>query len=100
MAIRASGKHDFVSIDDQFMEKEASVHLNIDDLRENQLSAMERCMEHLPQEQRICIKLFYLEQKSYKEVVELTGFDLNKVKSYIQNGKRNLKICIEKRSER
>lgn len=100
MAIRSDSKHDFVNIDDQFMEKDASVHLDIDDLRENQLAAMEKCIEHLPEEQNRCIKLFYLEQKSYKEVVDLTGFDISKVKSYIQNGKRNLKICIEKNSER
>jgi RNA polymerase sigma-70 factor (ECF subfamily) len=39
--------------------------------------------------------LFYLQEKCYKEITGLTGFDLNKVKSYIQNGKRNLKICME-----
>jgi RNA polymerase sigma factor (sigma-70 family) len=91
MAIRSESKHDFVNIDDQFMEKDVSVHLDIDDLRENELAAMERCIEHLPEEQSRCIKLFYLEQKSYKEVVDLTGFDISKV---------NLKICIEKNSER
>ena len=53
-------------------------------------------MEYLPEEQRITIDLFYLQQKCYKDVSEATGFDLNKVKSYIQNGKRNLKICMEK----
>ncbi|HEY0666645.1 MAG TPA: sigma-70 family RNA polymerase sigma factor [Sphingobacteriaceae bacterium] len=100
MAIRSDSKHDFVNIEDHFMEKDVFMHLDIDDLRENQLVAMERCMEHLPEEQRICINLFYLEQRSYKEVVDLTGFDINKVKSYIQNGKRNLKICIEKSGER
>jgi RNA polymerase sigma factor (sigma-70 family) len=100
MAIRVSGKHDVISIDDQLMEKDAFVHLNIDELRETQLTAMEKCMAHLPEEQKTCVTLFYLEQKSYKEVADLTGFDINKVKSYIQNGKRNLKICIEKNSER
>jgi len=43
-------------------------------------------------EQRQCIELMYLDDKSYKEIVEITGYDLKKVKSYIQNGKRNLKI--------
>ena len=100
MALRSEGKREFVNIDDQFMEIDAYQHLNIDELRESQLVVMEACIDHLPEEQRVCIKLFYLEQKSYKEVSGLTGFDVSKVKSYIQNGKRNLKICIEKRSER
>lgn len=100
MAIRSEGKHDLVSIDEPLMEKDAFVHLDIDELRENQLVAMEKCIEQLPEEQKKCINLFYLEQRSYREVADLTGFDSNKVKSCIQNGKRNLKICIEKTGER
>ena len=99
MEIRSSGKHEFVSMEDNFMEKDAFVHLDIDDMREHKLSIMEQCMEKLPSEQKETINLFYLEQKCYKDVAELTGYDLNKVKSYIQNGKRNLKICIEKSGE-
>ena len=49
----------------------------------------------LKPEQERCIRLFYLEQKCYKDIVVMTGLDMNKVKSYIQNGKRNLKICME-----
>jgi RNA polymerase sigma-70 factor (ECF subfamily) len=52
-------------------------------------------IETLNEEQRKCIELFYLEQKSYAEVVEITGFSLNNVKSYIQNGKRNLKLKMQ-----
>ena len=100
MEIRSSGKHEFVSMEDNFMEKDAFVHLDIDDMRENKLSIMEQCLEKLPSEQKETINLFYLEQKCYKDVAELTGYDLNKVKSYIQNGKRNLKICIEKSGEK
>ena len=100
MEIRSSGKHEFVSMEDNFMEKDAFVHLDIDDMREHKLSIMEQCMEKLPLEQKETINLFYLEQKCYKDVAELTGYDLNKVKSYIQNGKRNLKICIEKSGEK
>ena len=99
MEIRSSGKQEFVPIEDNFMEKDAFVHLDIEDTRERKLTVMETCMEKLPSEQRDTIKLFYLEQKCYKEVADITGYDLNKVKSYIQNGKRNLKICIEKNGE-
>ena len=47
-------------------------------------------------EQRMCIELFYLKQKCYQEIAELTNFNMKQVKSYIQNGKRNLKIYLEK----
>jgi DNA-directed RNA polymerase specialized sigma24 family protein len=53
-------------------------------------------METLQREQRESVKLFYLENKCYDEISEITGFDWNKVRSLIQNGKRNLKICMEK----
>lgn len=66
---------------------------------EQNLSKMTECLETLSDEQKTSIQLFYLEEKCYKEITDLTGYDLNKVKSYIQNGKRNLKICIEKKHE-
>lgn len=99
MAIRSSSKHDFVAIDEYFMESELVLHLNKEEIPEDRLILMEECMKTLSEEQRISLNLFYLEQKCYKEVSDLTGFDLKKVKSFIQNGKRNLKICIEKNSE-
>ncbi|TCR09502.1 RNA polymerase sigma-70 factor (ECF subfamily) [Sphingobacterium sp. JUb20] len=62
---------------------------------ESQFEKLEMCMLTLKPEQERCIRLFYLEQKCYKDIVALTGIEMNKVKSYIQNGKRNLKICME-----
>jgi RNA polymerase sigma factor (sigma-70 family) len=62
---------------------------------EANLQDMEKCMETLPEEQKRSVDLFYLKEKSYREVADMTGYDMNKVKSYIQNGKRNLKICME-----
>ena len=99
MDIRSASKHEFVQIDEDVMENGAFVHLNIDEAREGKLQVMEKCIEKLPPEQKETISLFYLEQKCYKDVSDITGYDLNKVKSYIQNGKRNLKICIDKNSE-
>lgn len=100
MQIRASGKQEIVPLEDNFMEKDAFVHLDIDETREHKLTVMEECMEKLPKEQKGTVRLFYLEQKCYKEVADITGYEMNQVKSYIQNGKRNLKICIEKNSEK
>jgi len=99
MALRKSAKHPTVSLEDNFVENEDFVHLDIDDAKETQLTVMEKCMATLPDEQRKSVDLFYLQEKCYKEVADITGYDLLKVKSYIQNGKRNLKICIEKNSE-
>ena len=60
------------------------------------LGALEKCLQQLREDQQQCVRLFYLKEHSYEEVSQLTSFALKKVKSYIQNGKRNLKICLEK----
>lgn len=81
---------------DVFMESDAAMHLNdTDDLLEGKLTALEECIEGLKDDQKECVKLFFLSKKSYQEVNEATGINLKKVKSNIQNGKRNLKICLE-----
>jgi RNA polymerase sigma-70 factor (ECF subfamily) len=77
------------------VEKEEVLHQEEVKLKESNLSNLEKAIEMLNVEQRKCIELFYLEQKSYAEVVEITGFSLNNVKSYIQNGKRNLKLKMQ-----
>jgi RNA polymerase sigma factor (sigma-70 family) len=97
MALRKNSKHQTVSLEETFVENSEFVHLDVDDAKETKLSIMEDCMKTLPDEQRISVDLFYLQEKCYKEVADLTGFEMVKVKSYIQNGKRNLKICIEKK---
>lgn len=56
---------------------------------------LEEAIKSLNEEQRICIELFYLKQKCYQEITELTDFNIKQVKSYIQNGKRNLKIFLQ-----
>ena len=58
---------------------------------------LEEAMKELNEEQRICVNLFYLQKQSYQQITERTGYNLMQVKSYIQNGKRNLKIILEKR---
>lgn len=99
MALRKSAKNPMVALEDNFVENEDFVHLDVDDAKETQLTVMEKCMETLSEEQRKSVDLFYLQEKCYKEVADITGYEMLKVKSYIQNGKRNLKICIEKNSE-
>ncbi|TAL62482.1 MAG: sigma-70 family RNA polymerase sigma factor [Bacteroidetes bacterium] len=62
--------------------------------KEKQLTLMESAIKELKEEQKICIELFYLQEKSYEEVAKTTGYSMKEVKSYIQNGKRNLKIIM------
>lgn len=66
--------------------------------KEQLLEWMGQALEELGKEQKLCVTLFYLEKRSYQEIATATGFTLMQVKSYIQNGKRNLRLSIEKRS--
>lgn len=61
------------------------------------LKDLEEALQHLNAEQTICIRMFYLQKKSYQTIAAETGFNLLQVKSYIQNGKRNLRILLEKK---
>lgn len=87
--------------EDFAMERAMFLHLGTLDEqetkdREAKLSRMESELETLDEHQRTCLRLFYLEQRSYQDVADQTGFSMNQVKSFIQNGKRNLKIRLEK----
>jgi len=97
MQLRAGKKMEMVALD-EVMENGAFLHPDSGNKEETML-ALERCLEKLNDDQKQSINLFYLDNKCYKEIVDLTGFSLNEVKSFIQNGKRNLKICMEKNGE-
>ena len=87
----------FEEIDSRIMESDNFEHLiDVNENKEKE-EALNYCLETLPDEQRQCIIHFFFDDFSYIDIVEKTGFALNKVKSYIQNGKRNLKICILKK---
>ena len=64
------------------------------------LQHLKEGIDELKEEQRVCIELFYLKESSYAEITLITGYNLNEVKSYIQNGKRNLKNYITAKNER
>ncbi|WP_208025457.1 RNA polymerase sigma factor [Niastella caeni] len=81
------------------MQLEEEVHLNGIQLKEENLQKLERCLQTLSLEQKNAVELFYLQNKCYKEISEATGIEWNKVRSFIQNGRRNLKICMEKGQE-
>ena len=77
-----------------FMENETEIHLFEE--KEKNYEYLKKALKQLKPEQKKCIELFYFNEKSYKEIVKITGFPDKKVKSYIQNGKRNLKIILQK----
>jgi len=96
MQLRKDKKMMTVEFTPTVMQSEDFTHLdNVPD-KENELKKLESCIEHLPDEQKQSIQLFYLENKCYNEITEQTGYEWNKVRSLIQNGRRNLKICMEK----
>jgi len=79
----------------EFMEILFGEHLPIEEGDfEGILISLRDAMDSLREEQRKCIELMYLEKKTYQEIAQLTGYNLKKVKSYIQNGKRNLKNIL------
>jgi len=96
MQLRKKNQTKHIVFDERFMDFEDDFHLQkaMDD--ENLRHRLENCIEQLPPHQRTAICRFYLEELSYKEICAQTKDDIKKVKSFIQNGKRNLKICLEK----
>jgi len=76
------------------MEFESEVHLIIENNTESQIENLHKGLSQLSTEQKTCLELFYLQDKSYQEIVSITGYDNKQVKSYIQNGKRNLKNML------
>ena len=75
-------------------EEQSSPQTHID--KDRLLDAMSAAIEELNTEQKQCVTLFYLDKKSYTQIADSTGFSMMQVKSYIQNGKRNLKIGVER----
>jgi RNA polymerase sigma-70 factor (ECF subfamily) len=96
MQLRSRKGKNFEELSPFLMENGTNGHQDQGLEIELNLGRLDKCMQELVNEQKQCVQLFYLEQKCYKEITDHTGFDLNKVKSYIQNGKRNLKICMER----
>ena len=97
MQLRSAKRFQTKEFDGERMQLTEDVHLNGMLEKESQLNGLEKCMETLSDEQRKMIDLFYLQEKCYNEISESTGLEWNKVRSLIQNGRRNLKICMEKR---
>src|SRR5690349_5264371 len=87
-SVEISDAHGHSTIDPQ----DSNPHIEKDEL----LNRMSAALEELSAEQKQCVIFFYLEKRSYQEIADTTGFTLMQVKSYIQNGKRNLKLILER----
>lgn len=90
-------KHKIVSAEDQesLTAQESDKQSLIE--KEVALTYLENALDELNTEQKTCVTLFYLQKRSYQEIADQTGFSLLQVKSHIQNGKRNLKLLVEKK---
>lgn len=85
--------------DAYLMYSEEVYRLNDEDDLEREVGLLNDCIERLEKQQKECIKLFYLEKKTYKEVTEILSIQWSQARSLIQNGRRNLKNCMEKKYE-
>lgn len=97
------GKSSKPSTTDELPEDSSSDLLTEHELQLREMMLAEKsdqlaaALEQLGQEQKTCVKLFYLEKRSYHDIENITGFSFPQVKSHIQNGKRNLKTILEKK---
>ena len=98
MQLRSAKGTRYKEIDIERMQSEEPVHLNGILEKEERLDQLSKCLDTLSPDQKRVVELFYLQNKCYKEIEGITGMDWNKVRSQIQNGRRNLKICIEKQA--
>jgi RNA polymerase sigma factor (sigma-70 family) len=96
MQLRTPRNLKTVEFKTELVQNEENVHLNGVLEKEENFERLEYCLGTLIPEQQEAIRLFYLEGKCYNEIVEMTGQEWNQVRSFIQNGRRNLKLCMEK----
>lgn len=95
MLLRTPKNLKTVELPASLMQSEENVHLNGVLEKEENFEKLEYCLTTLSDEQRQAVKLFYLESRSYNEIVQIMGCEWSQVRSLIQNGRRNLKICME-----
>lgn len=95
MKLRSGKKAVVTKLPEEFMQSEDGLHLDGVLEKEENLKRLEACLERLSADQRTAVEAFYLRGKCYNQIAAETGMEWNKVRSFIQNGRRNLKICLE-----
>lgn len=96
MQLRSSARINVRPFDPDHVQTAEELHLSDKMEKEARLDRLADCIDTLSAEQRTVVRLFYLENKCYKEIETITGFGWNKVRSLIQNGRRNLRICMQR----
>ncbi len=100
MQLRRDGKKILQAFDPAVMQSVDIRHLNEEEVRPDEQNAwLEDCMKKLSDQQKRCIELFYYQDKSYKEIAEMDGEDLGTVRSHLQNGRRNLRKCMDQKQD-
>lgn len=100
MQLRKSGKNRVDSTDPALMQFAENGHPDMDikfQEKDLQTQGLKNCLEQLSTQQKACIEAFYIQGLSYKEIAEEKDLNLGTVRSFIQNGRRNLKLCLEKK---
>ncbi len=95
MRLRDKGKYN-VEINEQVLAAADEPGNSAAIEKEYHLSTMEQALQLLNEEQKVCVSLFYLQKQTYQQIAGSTGFSTMQVKSYIQNGKRNLKLQMQR----
>lgn len=96
MRLRSQKRAPVTKMKEDFMQSDESGHLDEVMLREENFKQLEYCMGQLENGQRKVIEAFYLQGKCYNQISSETGIEWKAIRSYIQNGRRNLKLCMER----
>ncbi|KIC93320.1 RNA polymerase sigma70 factor [Flavihumibacter solisilvae] len=98
MYLRSNKQLKTVELPESLVQSAENPHLNGKLQQEEHFRLLEKCLQALAIDQQQAVRMFYLDEKSYKEISDSTGMDWNRVRSLIQNGRRNLKNCMDKNS--
>ncbi len=99
MKLRDKGKYPVEITENTIAIQDAAEDKNLFIEKDNALNQMQLALQQLNNQQQQSITLFYFEKKSYTEIAGIMGFDIMQVKSFIQNGKRNLKLLLLKKNK-
>lgn len=98
MYLRSNKQVKTVELAESLVHSAENLHLNGKLQQEEHFRLLEKCLQTLAVDQQQAVRMFYLDEKSYKEISDSTGMDWNRVRSLIQNGRRNLRNCMDKNS--
>jgi RNA polymerase sigma factor (sigma-70 family) len=96
MKLRSADRTTLQPFDPEHMQTAEDLHLMDKMEAEEQLNRLSKCIETRSANQKTVIQLFYLQNKCYKDIETATGMEWKKVRSHIQNGRRNLKLCMQR----